>query len=185
MSGRIQILAAGLAAAWLPGCGDTPIGVPVPDEPSEARIADFRNAPIVEPSAFSWILLTEVRTDQVSRWDFIFAVADDGTAELFPRAAVLDEPAALSSGLRVVNSSFEGLTEAPDSGYVTDEPVPIRVGDVLAAVSEPECGAFNFRRFGKMEILEIEPVRRTLAFKYLANPNCENRSLIPGEVGSN
>ena len=185
MRGRIIIAATALAAPWLPGCSDDPIGIPVPDEPSEATIADFRNAPVVEPSAFSLILLDVVRTDQLSRWDFVFAFDDDGTAELFPRAAVLDEPAAFSSGLQVVNTTFEGLTEAPESGYVTDEPVPVQVGDVLAVVSEPECGSFNFRRFGKLEILEIEPVRGTLAFKYLANPNCENRSLIPGEVGSN
>jgi hypothetical protein len=79
--------------------------------------------------------------------------------------------------------SFEDLTIAPADGYVTDEPVAVQVGDVLAAVSRRGCGGVSLRRFGKMEILDIDPASGRLTFKQLANPNCENRNLVPGEVG--
>jgi len=170
------------AIAWtLSGCGRSPIGLPVPDEPSEATLADFFVGPLTAPSAFSLILLRAVRTDQTQEWDFAFALEDQGVAELFPRGAVLEPPS--PAGLQIVAESFEELTEAPESGYVTDAPVAVQVGDVLAAVSQLRCGSFNRRRFGKLEILAIDRERGEVTFKFLANPNCEIRSLVPGEVG--
>jgi len=50
-------------------------------------------------------------------------------------------------------------------------------------VSQRRCGSFNLRRFGKLEILAIDRERGEVTFKWLANPNCEIRSLVPGEVG--
>ena len=170
------------AIAWtLSGCGSTPIGLPVPDEPSEAILADFFVGPLTAPSAFSLILLRAVRTDQTQEWDYVFALEDQGVAELFPRGAVLEPPS--TAGLQIVAESFEELTEAPEFGYVTDAPVAVQVGDVLAAVSQRQCGSFNRRRFGKLEILAIDRERGEVTFKFLANPNCEIRSLVPGEVG--
>ena len=66
----------------LPGCGDSVVGVPVPDEPGEATLADFRTGPLVEPSAFSWIVLSTVRTDQSSQWDFAFALEVDSQGQV-------------------------------------------------------------------------------------------------------
>ena len=169
-----------LLIALLPGCSGTPIGLPVPDEPTEVTVADFNAGPLVEPSAFSWVLLQEVRTDQTSEWDFAFAF-EDGLAKLFPRASVLDQPS--SAGLQIVDVTFDELILAPETGYITDEPLAVQVGDVLAGVSRRQCGGVSLRRFGKMEILDIDPVSGRLTFKQLANPNCENRNLVPGEVG--
>jgi len=170
------------AIAWtLSGCGSSPIGLPVPDEPSEATLADFFVGPLTAPSAFSLILLRAVRTDQTQTWDYVFALTDQGVAELFPRGAVLETPS--TAGLQIVAESFEGLTEAPEFGYVTDAPTAVQVGDVLAVVSELRCGSFRRRRFGKIEILAIDGERGEVTFKFLANPNCEIRSLVPGEAG--
>jgi hypothetical protein len=181
LRGVSRFLAATCLALLLPGCGDSVVGVPVPDEPGEATLADFRTGPLVEPSAFSWIVLSTVRTDQSGQWDFAFALEADGMAQLFPRASVLEQPS--TAGLQIVPESFEGLTRAPESGYITDEPVPVQVGDVLAAVSRRQCGSLGFVRFGKLEILDIDLVRGRLTFKQLANPNCENPNLVPGEAG--
>ncbi len=181
MRGVSRFLAATWMAMSLPGCGDSPVGVPVPDEPGEATLADFRTGPLVEPSAFSWIVLSTVRTDQSSQWDFAFALETDGTAQLFPRASVLEQPS--TAGLQIVPVSFDDLTRAPQGGYITDEPVTVQVGDVLAAVSRRQCGSLAFVRYGKLEILDIDLIRGRLTFKQLANPNCENPNLVPGEAG--
>lgn len=181
MKGVSRLLAATWIAMSLPGCGDSVVGLPVPEEPGEATLADFRTGPLVEPSAFSWIVLSTVRTDQSGQWDFAFALEADGTARLYPRASVLEQPS--TAGLQIVPVSFEDLTVAPEDGYITDEPVAVKVGDVLAAVSRRECGSLSFVRFGKLEILDIDLIRGRLTFKQLANPNCENRNLSPGEVG--
>ncbi|UCG76736.1 MAG: hypothetical protein JSV95_05455 [Gemmatimonadota bacterium] len=179
---RKELLVAAIGVATLlPGCGGSVVGLPVPEEPTEVTLWDFRASPLVEASAFSWIILQKVRTDQTDQWDFGFSLEEDGTALLFPRGSVLDAPS--TAGLQFVDETFEQLVLAPDSGYVTDEPVSVRVGDVLAGVSRRDCGVLNLVRFGKLEILEIDEIRGTLTFKQLANPNCENRNLVPGEVG--
>ncbi len=184
LKGEPRLLTVLWLALALPACGDSVVGPPVPDEPTEVTLADYSQSPIVDASAFSWIILQKVRTDQTSEWDFVFVLDDDGQAQLYPRSSVLAEPS--TSGLQVVDESFEQLTVAPADGYITDEPVPVVVGDVLAAVSQRRCGlavGLALVRFGKLEVLAIDPARRTLTFKQLANPNCENRSLVPGEVG--
>ncbi len=181
MRRTFRLVTVGAIAWTLSGCGSTPFGLPVPDEPSEATLTDFFVGPLTAPSAFSLILLRAVRTDQTQEWDFVFALEDQGVAELFPRGAVLERPS--TAGLQLVAESFEELTEAPEFGYVTDAPVAVQVGDVLAAVSQRRCGSFSRRRFGKLEILAIDRERGEVTFKWLANPNCEIRSLVPGEVG--
>lgn len=181
MRGVSRLLAATWMAMSLPGCGSSVVGVPVPEEPGEATLADFRTGPLVEPSAFSWIVLSTVRTDQSGQWDFAFALEADSTAQLFPRASVLDQPS--TAGLQIVPVSFDNLIRVPETGYITDEPVTVQVGDVLAAVSRRQCGSLNFVRFGKLEILDIDLIRGRLTFKQLANPNCENPNLVPGEAG--
>ncbi|MEE8595767.1 MAG: hypothetical protein V3T25_07845, partial [Gemmatimonadota bacterium] len=100
---------------------------------------------------------------------------------LFPRASVLEQPS--TAGLQIVPVSFDDLTRAPQGGYITDEPVTVQVGDVLAAVSRRQCGSLAFVRYGKLEILDIDLIRGRLTFKQLANPNCENPNLVPGEAG--
>ena len=180
MNHRPRPWAALILIAGLPACSGTPPGLPVPEEPDEVTVADFLAGPLVEPSAFSWVLLQKVRTDQTSEWDFAFALQDD-VAQLVPRGAALDEPS--SAGLQHVDESFDELVLAPEDGYVTDEPLTVRVGDVLAGVSRRNCGGVSLRRFGKLEILDIDLASRRLTFKQLANPNCENRNLVPGEVG--
>lgn len=184
LKGKPRLLTVLWLALALPACGDSATGPPVPEEPTEVTLADYSQSPIVDASAFSWIILQKVRTDQTSEWDFVFVLDDDGQAQLYPRSSVLAEPS--TSGLQVVDESFEQLTVAPADGYITDEPVAVVVGDVLAAVSQRRCGSavgLALVRFGKLEVLAIDPARRTLTFKQLANPNCENRSLVPGEVG--
>jgi hypothetical protein len=181
LRGVSRLLTGICLATVLPGCGDSPVGVPVPDTPGEATLTDFRTGPLVEPSAFSWIVLSVVRTDQSSQWDFAFALEADSTAQLFPRGAVLEQPS--TAGLQIVPESFENLTQAPLTGYVTDEPVTVQVGDVLAAVSRRQCGSLALVRYGKLEILDIDLARGQLTFKQLANPNCENPNLVPGEAG--
>ncbi len=181
MRRTFRLVTVGAIAWTLSGCGSSPIGLPVPDEPLESTLADFFVGPLTAPSAFSLILLRAVRTDQTQTWDYVFALDEQGVAELFPRGAVLEPPS--TAGLQIVAESFDDLTEAPEFGYVTDAPVAVQVGDVLAAVSERRCGSFNRRRYGKLEILVIDRERGEVTFKWLANPNCEIRSLVPGEAG--
>lgn len=179
---------AAWVAVWVAaaGCGDAfdRLLAPVPLEPSRVGLVDFRTGPLQEPSAFDLLNERTVRVDQTSGWDFLFVLTETGRPELRPFEAVTGRLS--ESGLQKVASGFEELVLAPEEGYVRTEAVPIAEGDVLAAVSrrDPTFRGLRCRHFGKIEILEIDAAAGRLAFRHLANPNCEVRGLVPGETGS-
>ena len=163
------------------GCGSSnePTTVPLPSEPSESELVNFSGDDLLDPSAFDILDAANARTDQVPGWDFVFQVGPD-TTTLRPRSDVTTDSAA--SGLQHVPVSFEELNQAPSDGYITDEPVPIQVGDVLAGRSRRDP-IFSVRclRYGKFEVLEIDVTAGTVQLLHLVNPNCEQTGLIPGE----
>ncbi|HKK26965.1 MAG TPA: hypothetical protein VKB18_02685 [Gemmatimonadota bacterium] len=181
----VRALAALLlgAAAW--ACGST-FGlnrVPVPDNPTEATLSDFRTSDVRDASAFNVLTGRTVRTDLSASWDFLYYVLPDGTAQLRPRDMVLGGSSA--SGLRHSDQTFDGITDAPDGGYTTDQPVVIAQGDVLTGVSRSDPGySTRCRHFFKMEVESIDAAAGTVTFRILINPNCEQRILVPGQGGS-
>ena len=179
---RYMMGAVAVAAVGLAGCGETidQILIPVPDETLDATLVDFSGGSVTEPSAFDVISGEGVRTDQLEGWDFVLDMPPEGGTSLWPRSTLVDQDS--DSGLQHVATTFEGLTEAPESGYVTSESLTIQVGDVLAMRSrrDPIFGNVRCRRFGKMEVLEIDAAAGTMSFRFLVNPNCEKRTLEPG-----
>lgn len=172
---------AALAAIALPSCDETtgPGFGPVPEEPGEATVFDFRTSSVRDPSAFDIVSGREVRTDQTAGWDFLFEVRDDGTAVLRPRNHVLAEGA--DAGLQHVDLDFEDLDEAPERGYRTGKAVPVAEGDVLAGRSRQDPSfAIECRHFMKMEVVTLDPGAGLLTFRHLINPACERRNLAPG-----
>lgn len=172
---------AALSTVAPAGCGDPfeAFLAPVPEETTEVSLVDFRAGPLTEPSAFDLLNSIRARVDQTPAWDFVFFITEGGAAQLRPFAAVADQ--ASEAGLQRVEEAFDAVREAPAEGYETDEPVPIAEGDVLAARSRVAGGC---RRFGKLEVLEIDLEAGTLTFRHLRNPNCGFRGLVPGETGS-
>lgn len=168
-----------LSGLILAGCGD-PFGAgtrPVPPVPTTVSVSDFRAGPLREPSAFSVEEGRAVRVDQSSNWDFVYFQAEGGAPQLRPRGMILQEPS--DAGLQRVESSFEGLTEAPEEGYVTDAPVAADSGAVIAFRSrqDPDFGGLRCRRFGKLEVTSVDPEVRTITFRHIINPNCGNRDV--------
>lgn len=171
------------AAAW--ACGST-FGlnrVPVPEQPTEATLSDFRTSGLRDASAFDVLTALPVRTDLSASWDFLYYVLPDGTAQLRPRNVVLGGSS--DAGLQHSDQAFDAISQAPDGGYTTDRPVVIAKGDVLTGVSRADPGfATRCRHFFKMEIESIDATAGTVTFKTLINPNCEQRILVPGQGGS-
>lgn len=178
---RMKRLWIALLTVGLLACSD-PFGDlvrPVPEEPGEVTLWDFRTGPFYEPPAFNMLAQQRVRVDQTSSWDFLFFITEGGVAQFRAFTAVTGEPR--DAALQVVEASFEDLREAPERGYDPAEPVSIVDGDVVAMVSRNDAGAgIRCRRFGKLEVLEIDSEVGTITFRYLINPNCELRTLVPG-----
>jgi len=177
------------AVAWLGlglvvACGDPlePTLIPVPDEPETAVLVELTGGPLAESSAFDVITALPTRTDLFPGWDFAFDVLPAGTAVLWPRGTIVEGEDPVDAGLQILDLEFEAIRAAPESGYTRFDPVPIAVGDVLVVQSrrDPSLGSIRCRRYGKIEITDLDASGGTVTFRHLVNPNCEKRTLIPG-----
>jgi len=172
-----------LAIIILSGCDDPFAGflLPVPDEPVEEVLIDFRIAGLLDYTAFDVVRVRTVRIDQTGEWDFMLLTTEAGVPQLAVFGAVAERTS--EAGLMRV-SSFEGLLEAPEEGYTHDAALDIEVGDVFAVVSHRDPGITGrCRHYAKIEILDIDPDENQMTFKHLINPNCEDRILEPGQHG--
>jgi hypothetical protein len=171
-----------VALVGLTACGNgtEPVLIPIPDESREATLVDVSEGSISDPSAFDVITGQSVRTDQFSGWDWVFQIAENGGTLWWPRSSIIDEDE--DSGLQQMFIDFDALLEAPETGYVQHDSVPVAVGDVFAARSrrDPAFGSIRCRHFAKVEILDINTDEGTVSFRHLVNPNCEKRKLVPG-----
>ncbi len=154
---------------------------PVPETPGEVTLVDFRTGALQDPSAFDLLFQIAVRVDQTSQWDFAYVVTD-AKHQLLPFGALADS--LTDAGFVRVQDSFEGLEEAPEEGYTIGDPTTIAEGDVLAVRSRNDSNSFIFcRRYAKIQILDIDTELNHVTFRFLVNPNCEDRVLIPGQHG--
>jgi hypothetical protein len=167
--------------AVLPGCGDStgPQFAPVPETPGEVTLFDFEGSGLTEPSAFDAVDGRAVRTDQTSGWDFLFVVPGSGEAEFRPRNAVLAED--VDAGIQKVDRAFDDIAEAPESGYVTDEPVTVAEGDVLVGRSRQDPSfRITCEHFFKLEVTELDTGAGTVTLRHIINPACGRRNLTAG-----
>ena len=181
---RLALFVVGILAVAQTACDD-PFGaflLNVPLNPSEVTLFDFLTGRLQDPPAFDLVFERPVRVDQTRNWDFLFQVSD-GVPEFAPFTAATDS--VTDAGLLQTTNSFEGVLEAPESGYTLNDPVPIQVGDVLIGRSRIDPTQFlACSRYAKLEILEIDLVANSVTFRVLSNPNCGDTVLEPGKHGS-
>jgi hypothetical protein len=133
------------------------------------------------PSAFDMISGRRVVVEseaETGHWDFAILDAVDGFAFAMPGAFPgLD---ASSSIVSISATPFDALTEAPRTGY---DSVGSTLDSGLVYVVRTRTvtdGAGNScHYYGKLEPVEIDGILGTLLFRYLANPNCNSRGLVP------
>jgi len=153
----------------------------VPEFPSDARLFDFVTGSLQDPSAFDIVTEAAVRVDQTNQWDFMYRVTG-GVSELVPFGVVADSTN--DAGFVRAETGFEGVTEAPTGGYTQTEAFPVTVGDVFIARSRRDAAQILIcNRYGKFEVIDIDAAAGTILLRYLINPNCGDRVLVPGEHG--
>lgn len=174
----------GLLVFAVAGCEDSfgPNFGPVPETPVEATVADFSSSDLRDASAFDLAGQRPVRTDVDPGWDFLYRVEPSGSPVMVPRGVVIEGET--QAGVQVVSESFTGLEQAPAAGYAVDAPVEVAEGDVVAVRTRQDPSLnIQCRRYVKMEILDVDMDLGILRFRFLRNPNCEQRILIPGAEG--
>lgn len=79
--------------------------------------------------------------------------------------------------------TLDEIARAPESGSFSDEPVRLQVGDLLIMRSRTAvCGFSAGVRYGKAEVVAIDPVEGTLSIAAITNPYCNDRDLIPAKT---
>lgn len=143
-------------------------------------VGSLTDTPIATASGFS-VTAGAVRTDLDPSFDFAYDIQGDaatGTSVFLPRAAlgILSEGSA-EPGLMRRDDAFDDIELAPSNGYVTEEAVPIAVGERYIVRSRIVCN-LGVPLYAKIEIIGLED--NTVILKVLANENCGYRSLEPG-----
>ena len=172
-----------LLAAGILGCSDN-TGLPDPTVTNAERtetIYALIGTPVGTPSAYAIEGNRQVRTDISIDFDFAYNVEADGRHVFVPRAVLgIDSSASVNPGFLARTQTFEGITEAPSNGYVTDQVVPIAVGDRYVVRGRVTCVSIGVPKYGKLEVLSFDDVARTVTFRVLTDDNCGFKGLAPG-----
>jgi hypothetical protein len=174
----LPLLALSAAAA----CGDN---TNLPD-PTEENVVDtvtvgsLTDTPITTASGFA-VGVGAIRTDLDPGFDFAYDIQGDpatGTSVFLPRAAlgIVSETSA-EPGLMRRDEAFDDIEAAPSNGYVTEEAVPVALGERYVVRSRVTC-SIGVPRYAKVEIIGLED--NSVILKVLANANCGYRGLQPG-----
>lgn len=134
------------------------------------------------PSAYSVADRQPVRTDLSESFDFAFDLLPASGAPVFlPRAALGFPPSgALQPGLQETDEAFDAIEEAVSNGYITGDTIPIAVGERYYARSRIVCASLGVPKYGKLEVLTVDPTARSVTFRILVGDNCGYIGLQPG-----
>ena len=144
------------------------------------RLYALRDTDVVLPSGYDLPSKTAIRTDR-AQFDIAFDIDAQGTPLLYPAGAL-----GLSRGAGILTMAvpFDSIVRAPDKGYGDSAAVAIPVGAVFVVRSRPNGSGCTFvgalPRYGKFQVLSLDPVARSVTFQTLVNQNCGYRSLRPG-----
>jgi hypothetical protein len=136
--------------------------------------------PVQTPSAYAIQGSRRVRTDTTSAFDFAFNIGTDGSHVFVPRAVLgIDSSASVQPGFLAETATFDAITQAPSNGYITDQLIPIAVGDRYVVRSRLTCSV-GVPTYAKLEVLTLDDVSRTVVFRILSDDNCGFKGLKPG-----
>jgi hypothetical protein len=135
------------------------------------------------PSAYSFYRRGVHRVEAANssgQWDVALDTREGGLVLLAPRALGIDATAGI---VPMPDQRYDEIREAPadTSLYISDEPVPVVVGQLYVVRTNEALGAYGQRcsYYGKMEPLAADPVLGILEFRLDSNPICNNRDLVP------
>ena len=116
-----------------------------------------------------------------TRWDLVVDEGDGAFRWLPPGALGVSSDARLAT---LEGETFDEAVLAPTdtAHYVGDAPIPIRLGEVYVVRTRRFQGSFSScNYFGKIEVLETDPLLGIVRFRFDVNPVCNNRDLVPPE----
>jgi hypothetical protein len=135
------------------------------------------------PSAFDFVSGLPTRIDAPSTGaNFDLVLADQGgTLVLVPNATI--QARTVGAGVVAVSATFESLVEAPKDTtlYKKTGSFPVVPGAIyLVRSRDAGCSALGGGFFyAKVEALALNLTRGSATFRFVRNPTCDDRALIP------
>lgn len=181
-------LSLSLALLSLAGCGnaDSLPDATVPNVVDTVTLYALEGTPITTPSAYVVEGSRAVRVDTTAAFDFAYntdAPPAAGRRQFFLPLEVLgiSSGSTAAPGLQARTEAFDAITEARSNGYVTDDTVAFTVGNVFVVRGRiGACSALGVPQYGKLQVLAVDTVARTVTFQVLTDNNCGYRGLQPG-----
>jgi hypothetical protein len=120
-------------------------------------------------------------------FDLAFDIDGQGNTTLYTvRYIAGGLSGAHSVALQRYTGGYDALTKAPSTGYITDSLFTTKVGDVFAiSTSDPSACSFSVYSsviYAKLEVMNIDPVARTVKARFTVDPNCGFFSLVPSGI---
>jgi hypothetical protein len=171
-----------LFVLWVAACSDDN-GLPDATLTNVERtdtLYSLIGTPVATPSGYALDGGRRIRTDQSDAFDFAYNVEPDGRHVFIPRAAFgIDTVNTANPGFQARSESFDAIRSAPSDGYVSDEVVPIALGERFVVRSRVTC-SLGVPKYAKLEILSFDDVAGIVTFRILIDDNCGFRGLEPG-----
>ncbi|HXE57002.1 MAG TPA: hypothetical protein VNK43_03305 [Gemmatimonadales bacterium] len=178
----LAITVRALAAVLAAGCSD-PDELPdatIPNRVDTVTLGALTGTPVTTPSGFS-ASRGAIRTDQESGFEFAFNIDAAGTPVFLPlRVLGLVSDDDFKPGLKRTELGFAAIRTAERNDFITDDAVPLAVGDRFFLRSRLLCSSLGVPYYGKLEVLGIDPAARSVTFQVLVNHNCGYIGLEPG-----
>jgi hypothetical protein len=185
-------LAASLVAIIAPAACSDPFALKADAKVVVESLAVFAmtGTPLGFPAAINTATATLERVDPSFNFDVAFDIDAQGRAVLIPvRLVGGTATASKQVGLQKITGAFDALSLAPTSGYQYDSVLVLGTGEAAAVqlnASTGQCQLFvNQFLYSKLVIDSVSAPRRAIFFRFVHDPNCGFRALVPGEVPKN
>ena len=134
------------------------------------------------PTALNVTQLIVVRASGVFDFEVAFDINAAGNTVIYPVALLAAQEAGVRRvGLQKVDTTFAGLTQAPRSGYVYDQPMVVDIGEVVAIEAQVSCPyPYPQLIFSKLVVDSVKVAERAIYIRAITDPSCGFRSFLPG-----
>lgn len=179
---------AALAALAISGCKDS-IGIraTIGTETSSFIVYALTGTPATYPTAYMAAARTVSVVDGNGNFDVAFDINAQGKVVVYPMRLVVSPITVFRDvGLLKGVGTFDAITRAPTSGYLTDQAVVLAPGEVAILQTARNTGndvclyGISPYIFAKIGIDSVNLKDRSIFFKSTLNPNCGFHSFKAG-----
>ncbi len=185
MPKSIVLAALTLAMAGV-ACG-TLTGVPasLPTVADSGVVYAINGAPPGAPTSLHLFSGSLLAADASFIFDVAFDIDSLGNAVVLPQRAVASGLAPTHTvSLQLVTGDYDNIGSAPKSGYRADTSTVLPLGRTMMIQSQDAnaCGVSitGSTLYGKVTVVAIDPVLRTLNVRFTTDPNCGFFSFASG-----